>query len=347
MSTAYHMVHYRRFEVGEAELEGRTLESLCRSALDVADGSLGTLWERAKDRLFDMNDADSRKVLLNKVADLSSAVFGEICLFQSRDLQALLELTASNVQLSNITTAQIFNLNERFAPTGSQFVRGMAYWLAIGNHLFFVKTQSMTSEYLQSYLDWLLKIRTGTVENSINFNFQAEFDKTELSGDIGEIRSLRISGKAASQFVVAPIQDEAEGRLVSTSRKVKDKFVQFAQAIPVIEALFGKAESESLLNSLGEGEYLAVDASVKVQGRRTAQSRQKLREIANDLADLTDGKVQIEGKDGKVSDGDAILRTRMPFDLPHDGSNLLEFDNVSDQLQEVYSRFVKDGKIKA
>jgi hypothetical protein len=37
----------------------------------------------------------------------------------------------------------------------------------------------------------------------------------------------------------------------------------------------------------------------------------------------------------------------MAFNLPHEGSNLLEFDNVADQLQEVYSRFVKDGKIKA
>jgi len=48
-----------------------------------------------------------------------------------------------------------------------------------------------------------------------------------------------------------------------------------------------------------------------------------------------------------VRDGDAILRVRMPFSIPQDGSNLLEFDNVADQLQEVYSRFVKDGKINA
>ncbi|WP_413851684.1 hypothetical protein [Albidovulum sp.] len=72
-----------------------------------------------------------------------------------------------------------------------------------------------------------------------------------------------------------------------------------------------------------------------------------MRSIAGDLDEMTDAKVQVEGKDGKVTDGDAILRTRMPFDLPHEGSNLLEFDNVADQLQEVYNRFVKDGKIKA
>ena len=72
----------------------------------------------------------------------------------------------------------------------------------------------------------------------------------------------------------------------------------------------------------------------------------RLIDIASDLADASDGKVLVEGSDGKISDGDAILRTRMPFNVPIEGSNLLEFDNVADQLQEVYKRFVKDGKIK-
>jgi hypothetical protein len=46
-----------------------------------------------------------------------------------------------------------------------------------------------------------------------------------------------------------------------------------------------------------------------------------------------------------MTDEDAILRTRMPFALAHEGGYLLEFENVADQLQEVYVRFVKDGKI--
>lgn len=347
MPTAYHMVHYRRFDPGTAALNGTTLEELCRSALDIVDPAKLTLWERPQDRLFDLGDSEGRQIVLNKVADLSSAVFGEMCLVQSRDLQALLELTVSTVKLSNITTAQIFNLDERMAPKGSQFVRGMAYWLAIGNHVLFVKTNSMTAEYLHSYLDWLLKTRSSVVPTTASFKLRAEFDKSQVAGDIGEIRSLRVSGKSAPNLAITPPQANGEVRTVKTARTVADKFVQFGQALPVVEALFGKPKAESLVNSLGEGEYLSVDASVKVRGRRTEESRAKLRDIANDLADMTDGKVQVEGKDGAVSDGDAILRTRMPFDLPHEGSNLLEFDNVSDQLQEVYARFVKDGKIKA
>jgi hypothetical protein len=344
MATAYHMVHYRFFDADQSVPAGLTLEALCRSALGTTDVAAASLWERAQDRLFAKDD---RQLLLNKVADLSSAVFGELCLLQKQDLQALLELKASKVQLSNITTAEIYNLGERAAPGGSQFVRGIAYWLAIGNHLFFVKTHSMTSDYLREYLGWLLAGCTSTIDQAAIFKLRAEFDRAQIGDDIGEIRSLRLSGKAAPHLAVTSMPPGTPPRTVSSARVVAGKFAEFAQALPAIELLFGKSKTESLVKSLGAAEYLTLDATVKVVGRRTAESRARFRDIANDLADMTEAKVQIEGKDGKVSDGDAILRTRMPFNLPTEGSNLLEFDNVADQLQEVYARFVKDGKITA
>lgn len=346
MPTAYHMVHYRRFDAGKADLKGHSLEELCRSALNTAVDK-SSLWERPEDRLFDVSGGDGRKIFLNKVADLSSAVFGEMCLAQSRDLQALLNMEPSTVQLSDITKAVVYDLNEREAPRGSQFIRGLAYWMAIGNHVFFVKTHSMTAELVRQYLDWLLKTRTTSLSPEVEFALNAEIDQTMAAGDIGEIRSLRVAGKAAPQMKVTVPDGPAERREVKTSRRIADKFAQMQQAVPLVEALFGKPKADSLVESLGPDEYLAVEATVAVRGRRTAESRAKLQSIANDIADQSDAKVEIEGKDGRIVDGDAILRTKMPFHLPHEGSNLLEFDNVADQLQEVYSRFVADGKIKA
>jgi hypothetical protein len=344
MSTSYHMVHYRRFESDAAGLKGGTLESLCREALNKEDGG-SKLWARPQHRVFDVGDGDGRKIFLNKVADLSSAVFGEMCLAQAKDLQALLKMEPSEVELSDLTTATVYDLNESEAPEGSQFIRGLTYWLAIGNHVLFVKTHSMTPELLRLYLEWLLKARGKVIHPQLGIALNAEFDKTMSAGDIGDIRSLRISGKSAPQAISVP--GEPEKKVVKTSRRVADKFAQMQQAVPIVEALFGKKETASLVESLGPEEYLAVEASVKVRGRRTEESRKKFQAIANDLADASDAKVEIEGKDGRVLEGDAILRTKMPFHLPHEGSNLLEFDNVADQLQEVYSRFVKDGKIKA
>jgi hypothetical protein len=338
------MVHYRLFEADTEVLNGRTLEALCREALNTENDGR-QLWARPEDRVFDVNDSDGRKIFLNKVADLSSAIFGEMCLAQAKDLQALLEMNPSDMKLSDLTTATVYDLGEREAPSGSQFVRGLAYWLAIGNHVFFVKTHSMTPELVRHYLEWLTKVRGAVVDPSLPFSLNAKFDRTAAAGDIGEIRNLRVAGKSAPRVV--SIDGASQPREVKTSRRVADKSAEMEQAVPVVRALLGDWRAQSLIESLGPKEYLAVDASVKVRGRRTEESRKKFQAIANDLADESDATVQIEGKYGKIKDGDAILRTRMPFNLPHEGSNLLEFDNVADQLQEVYSRFVKDGKIPA
>lgn len=344
MGTAYHMVHYRRFEADASVLQGKTLDILCREALNTNDGT-SQLWDRPADRVFAVGDADGRKIFLNKVADLSNAVFGEMCLAQEKDMQALLNMNPSQVKLSDITTATVYDLDERLAPQGSQFVRGLAYWIAIGNHMLFVKTHSMTPELVRLYIDWLLKTRSGVMAQDASFAFNAEFDKTAAAGDIGEIRNLRVSGKSAPQIL--SYDGGVEQKQVKTSRRVADKFAEMKEALPIVSAILGPAKAKSLVESLGPEEYLSVDASVKVRGSRTEESRKRFQAIANDLADESDAKVQVEGKDGRIVDGDAILRTRMPFFVPHEGSNLLEFDNVADQLQEVYARFVKDGKIKA
>jgi hypothetical protein len=346
MPTAYHMVHYRKYVSSNAKI---SLEALCRNALATADVHGASLWQRVGDRFFDIPDGGNRKILLNKVADLASAVFGEMCLVQSDGMQALLELTAANVKLSNLTTAEIFKLQESTAPKNSQFIRGMVYWLCIHDHIFFVKTQSMTAEHLRQYVEWLLKHASSALPTAANVKLQAAFDRATVGGDIGEIKSLRVSGNAAPFALMTAAQanppKSITKKVQSTARRIADRIVEFQQALPVIEALFGKAKADSLVDSLGPNEYLAVDASVKVRGSRTVESQEKMRELAGELADMTDGKVQVEGKDGKVSDDDAILRTKMPFDLPHEGSNFLDFENVADQLQEVYTRFKADGKI--
>src|SRR5262249_23705355 len=106
MSNTYLMVNYRRFGAPQA----LSLEALCRTALGHTGTTGVPLWERALDRLFSCLEGDGRQIMLNRVADLSSAVFGEMCLLQRDGLQALIALTADKVKLSNLTIAEIFPL---------------------------------------------------------------------------------------------------------------------------------------------------------------------------------------------------------------------------------------------
>lgn len=342
MVAAYHTVHYRKFT---GIPSGHTGEQLSRLALNTVDQHGVTLWLRAQDRLMNVA-SENRQLVVNKVADYQDAVFGEMCLLQHGGFQALLELQASQVQTSTLTLAEIFSLQENAAPPGSQYVRGIAYWLAISNHLFFVRMQTMSSDHIGRYIDWLLRVKTSTVTNG-EVGLQAEFDKAQVPHDIGDIKSFRVSGMAKRDVIVAASTAAPKQKKLSTVRQVGHRMAEFEQAVPIVEALLGKKKAKSLVSSLGPKEYLAVDASVKVKGQRTIESKEKLVELAGELGDITEGKVLVEGKDGRWSDEDVVLRTRMPFDPLQDGSNLLDFDNVADQLREVYSRFVQDGKITA
>lgn len=345
--TTYHMVQYRRFQRGAGVAAQPSFETMCRTVLDDHGASPQPLWKRAGDRVFSYPVPDARQILLNRVADLKSAVYGEMCLVQGKDLQAIIEMTPSNVQLSDLTTAEIYALSERTAPKGSQFLRGLLYWLAIGDHLFFVKLHSITPTNMQDYFDWFLRRASSGLPHGSSVSFQAEFDPSVVNGDVGDVKSLHIKGTAAPQLRVATTTDEAAPKLTERARRIADSIMESAKAVPVFEAVLGKAKTESLVSSLGPEEYLSADTALKIRGRRTEASRAKVREIATEVAEMTDAQVQIEGKDGILRDGDAILRVKLPFSIPQDGSSLLEFDNVADQLQEVYRRFVADRKIPA
>jgi hypothetical protein len=341
---SYLMVHYHQNQRTDWDVGAPTLEQTCRQALAQKSPAGLPLWERADGRIYSFNDPEPRQILLNKVADLQSAVFGEMCLVQTKDLQAIIDMTAEKKQLSDLTTAEVYALAERAAPTGSQFLRGLLYWLAIGDHVFFVKLGSMSSAMMQDYLNWLVS-NTGALPVGKAIILRAQFDPS--GGDIGQVRSLRVSGKTAPKMIITPANDETVATVKTTSRRIKDAIRESEMARPILIALFGEEKTESFQESLGVGEYLSVDATVKIKGRRTEESKRKIRELANDLDDMSDTDVQIEGKDGTLKDGDAILRTKMPFSVPHEGSTILDFDNVADQLQIVYRRFVEDGKIKS
>lgn len=343
MAVSYHMVNYCRFEIDEGDVGDRTLEGLCRSALGSHRGAATTLWERAPDRRFTLDDGSQATILLNRVADLRDAVFGELCLIEPHGLQALLDLHAERRQLSDLTTAEIFALEEREAPVGSQFIRGLLYWLSIGNHMFFIKTQSMTGDRLHAYLNWLLKKEAMPID--VAFRLQAQLDRAQGAGDVGDIRRLTVSGKTITP---AP-EERVEGaaREQDVRQPIARRSYEGEMAERIAEVVLGEVNATRLSNALGPKETLAASATIAVRGRRTDETRRIMRQMVNDVAGSTEAKVQVDGKDGKLTDGDAILRTRMPFNVERVSSTLLEFDNVADQLQEVYRRFTADGKIDA
>ena len=90
--------------------------------------------------------------------------------------------------------AEIYSLMESGAPTGTKYVRGLAYFLAIGPHLFFIRTQSLTPEHIRAYIEWLLKTQPGGLGSGDSISLESKFDKSVVGGNIGEIKALKVGG---------------------------------------------------------------------------------------------------------------------------------------------------------
>jgi hypothetical protein len=106
---------------------------------------------------------------------------------------------------------------------------------------------------LRQYIEWLLKQASSALPSSANVKLQAEFDRATVGGDIGEIKSLRVSGNAAPLLMSAaqPIPPKGITKKVQhTARRIADRLVEMQQALPVVEALFGKVRANSLVESL-------------------------------------------------------------------------------------------------
>jgi len=339
------MVHYREFEHQDTSKATKSLEDLARDSLNTVGPAGFQKWESIEERLLELKDGTGMDLVLNRVADLNSAVFGEMCLIHPDAMQALLEMNTKKQKLSAITIAEIYALTEKAAPKGSRYVKGLTYFLIVGNHLFFIRTQSLTYSHIERYIAWLV-LHGGAGLGGPDPDFKSKFDKSAFAGDIGDIQALRVSGPSFPQMNIAP-SNEKQTKERATTKKVSDQYVQFEKAFKLAEELLGPIKAKELAESLGPKERLVVDASVKIRGSRTEESKKKLADIAKQLDSMTDGKVGVEGKDGKISDDDVILRTRMPFTREKANSSLLDFYNVADQLQIVYDRFVQDGKISA
>jgi len=347
------MVHYRSFTVPKGSPE--TLESLCRSALaEKRDDQ--ELWRRPADRVLTISEEGKpeRQFLMNRVADLSSAMFGEVCAANDHDLQAMLKMDTRTEALTGVAETVFFDLAEAHAPDGSRFIRGIGYWFAIGNNLFFITLQSFTAKQLSTYLAWLI----GQVAESKKVPltddvFQLELDVSVIGPDsVGRVKKLRIRGNSPMGLAVdvPSIEDSpADGTPVRKrrryARKVRREHAHHERAMDIARAALGPANAESLLSSLGPDEYVAAEAEISIRGTRTDATLENVKRIASAISDETDAHIEVEGSMGKIRDGDAILRMRMPFEIANEGGTLLDFDNVADQIQKVYSRFVEDGKI--
>lgn len=337
-------VHYRRFEPVNGEWTKGSLQSMLASALKrKIPPSRLTVLEDWSARTLPVPGEPQLKRFAHNIGVAGSDIFGTMCLFSPNDWAPVLVRQAAEGRHVSLDEAlRQVDIAERPPLDGEDYLRGVAYWLVTGNHVFVVQHTSIQTKAFEEYFKALLDV-AGVTTPEETFALRAVFNKAIVGGDLEEITAVQVGGilsQSPPEILSADIglieEQETLGR--TTSR--------FERAKEVLKAVFGAPDAERILNDVPAEAELEVDVRFGYKTRRRGVSRAALADIARSARNLPDGEVTAFGKDGKQVGDDLRLSMTMPFELLREHGALLELEDTRTQLMRVYQRFVEDGKIE-
>lgn len=311
-----------------------TLETAICEAMGASD-SRGRLDKHWKSRAFVMPPRNEDTYLMNLFADEGNAFYGDLTLYTSGFMQALLKQEED---------APMLSVEQRPPPKDSEYIHSMMHWMAIGNHLLAIQSRSLTAKSLESYLTWLVKDKTGVVESSAQVILNAKFDKDEMGGDLDDISEIIVGGTGAIEAGATHDSfsvDGAEGlQTVEAFSDVGSKKTWGERAVAVLRAIMSnEADVQELLESIPSEADLDVSVRIGYKSRKKKISRAPMQQA---LRNLPEGEVVAKGRFGKSTGKD--IRLSYPVRVLMQGS-LLDPQDARAKLRSAYNYFVENGKI--
>ena len=338
-----------KFEPLQDNWDKGTLRALLHSAMQTDTGNGKKLlvdWEARK--LPVPNDAELIRFAHNIVVS-GDSVFGTMCLFLPNDWAAVLKQVEEQSQIDHKTLYETLNeieIAERPPVAGEDYLRGIAYWLVVANHVFVVQHTPIQTKAFEEYFYQLL-LKSGLIKEADRFALRSEFDKSSVGGDLQDITAVEIGGIMQQPTMPATLSEELKIEDVEEQKTIGRRVTRFDKAWDVLRALFGDPNAESIMKSIPSDAELEVDVRFGYKTRNRKVSRQALQDIARAARNLPDGEVIAFGKEGSRQVGEDLrLSMNMPFQLIREKGALLELDNARNQLLRVYQRFVEDDKIE-
>lgn len=339
-------VHYRRLVRGDAGLvDGETLSGAIHDALDKQHPGGGRYRDNWLHRLMPSAKGRDQQRLVNYIHTDAQTAFGDLCAYTPGDFQALIDAGAT----PGIST----DIAETGAPSGNEYLKGIAYWLAVGDHCYIVQHVAVRTRALEEYLTWFLR-DTQIIGDAKTVILQAEFDIAGSGGDLDDVhlddvRSIEIGGMVPGD----PPDRESSGRsdltrqqkLIEEPKFVREEKANFSAAKKLLEDMLGSVEVDRIIRE--KPQEAALDIRVKI-GYRTIRrgiDTSFMDDLAKGLRNIDDGEVRIRTKSGAIHGDDARLQTSMPFKRIRAKGTLLDLDDVRTQLRKVHDRFLEDGKI--
>ena len=339
-STRRVAVHYRKLVREAASLShGSTLSQAIGIALDRRHSSGERYSDNWLHRLTTSPDDPEQQRLFGHVHVDAETAFGNLCAFTPGNLQALINAKAPGGAA---------NLAESMAPGDNEYVKGIAYWLTVGDHCYVIQTSSVRAKALEEYLTWFLRDATKTIGAEGAVMLQGAFDVASAGGDLDNIQSIEVGGLVPQTVKKGDTADAVRtesGREVEERRSLGARRASFERAKRILEILLGTTAVESIIDSMPEEASLDVMVNIGYRATRHRVDRATMSELATSLRNIDDGEVRVRAKNGRLQGNQVWLQESMSFRCLRPNGNLLDLAHARAQLMEVHRRFLHDGKI--
>ena len=325
------IVHYRKVLEGSRAALGVPLHRAMKKALEHAPAKV-----RLRDdwnlRTEAVGGGDMR--FLNNYEDARGHGFGTFLLFEENAHQALL---SGMGRVADVSVAQLQ------PEPGRQFLKGILYWLVVGDHLFCVQSSALRVQALEQHVAWLLSTAQ-VLGSGDTFELVTSFNRPDIAGDL-DIRHVAVHGRILSPARAAEeaeiVEVETESTRSVTSQRARP--VSKKRAREILRAIFPDgSRADQLYDQIPEDGELDFNFDLMLKTKDIEARRRFHRELQRDLRNADDGQVRAVGPDGKMSGEDIRLQAVMPVEVV---GSLLDLADTRRQLLRVYNRFLEDGKI--
>ena len=331
----YATVHYRKLVRNGGWNHHASLSDAIQAALGAQRGGVRLIddWEL---RLTIAPGDSSQQRFINDSHLGVDYVFANLCAYATNEMQSVV---STNVRGPSVA------ISDLAPPGGTDYLHGIAYWLAVGDHCYVVQHTRVRTKALEEYLTWLLRDATATITDVVvlQATFGAEID-------LGEIKAVEIGGVAPE---TVPDSDTGEpnvdvrqtDRVAATRRSLGERLAPLSRARELLEAVFGPVGTEELLRRVPSEAALQVKLMISYLSKSRVVDRAPLRDIGIAVRNLDDGEVRVHGKNGSVTRGAAQLHETVRFRRMRDNGNLLDLEDVHNKLLDLHLRFMESGRI--
>lgn len=339
-------IHYRKLRRDNGQFPTGSLSAKVREAFTVKKDTVA-IGDSVVLRITDAPRAEGYQRLLNDYHDGEEFVFGDMCLFAPGQMQSLLQLSADPTHPTLDEVMKAWSIAESKAPDGHEYLHGIAYWMAIGDHFYQIQHVAIPTKAMEEYLTWLLRDQAKVISGTEYVELQAEFDRDQIGGDM-DIKSVEIGGLVPETVKPADGLDSTQPSIkeVETHESMGDRIAaRWEKARQIIVDLLGEVEAEKLIESMPADAALEVTVNIGYRATKRKIGKEFMSNLAAGLRNAPDGELKIRGRDGEIKGDDARLATDMSIRKMSESSGLLDLSHALEQMLEVHRRFLHDGKI--